>query len=113
MDPLQRRAGQDLKTGLAGAGLPIPACEATYMMTAVGMVRAGLGLAILPASAREIRAEPSLRSRLIDEPGFQRPVLVIKKAGRTLPPASATFLLDITRALSTLDPGSPQLDEKS
>src|SRR3954454_9434754 len=45
---------------IAAGRLPIPACEATYMMTAVGMVRAGLGLAILPASAREIRAEPSL-----------------------------------------------------
>ena len=69
------------------------------MMTAVGMVRAGLGLAILPASAREIRAEPSLRSRLIDEPGFERPVLVIKKAGRTLPPMSERFLIQLKGAL--------------
>src|SRR3954465_14865790 len=77
---------------IAAGRLPIPACEATYMMTAVGMVRAGLGLAILPASAREIRAEPSLRTRRIDEPGFERPVLVIKKAGRTLPPMAESFL---------------------
>jgi DNA-binding transcriptional LysR family regulator len=84
---------------IAAGRLPIPACEATYMMTAVGMVRAGLGLAILPASAREIRAEPSLRSRLIDEPGFERPVLVIKKAGRTLPPMSESFLVQLKGAL--------------
>lgn len=29
------------------------------MMSAVGMVRAGLGITILPASAHEIRAEPN------------------------------------------------------
>jgi DNA-binding transcriptional LysR family regulator len=98
---------------IAAGRLPIPACEATYMMTAVGMVRAGLGIAILPALAREVRAEPSLRSRPIDDPSFGRTLSVIKKAGRTLPPASATFLLDITRALSTLDSCSPQLKEKS
>src|SRR4029453_660664 len=48
---------------IAAGRLPIPPCEATYMMTAVGMVRAGLGLAILPSSARAVQAEPSLRSR--------------------------------------------------
>jgi DNA-binding transcriptional LysR family regulator len=84
---------------IAAGRLPIPACEATYMMTAVGMVRAGLGLAILPASAREVRAEPSLRSRPIDEPGFERPVLVIKKAGRTLPPMAESFLAQLKGAL--------------
>src|SRR3954471_3893598 len=84
---------------IAAGRLPIPACEATYMMTAVGMVRAGLGLAILPASAREVRAEPSSRSRPIDEPGFERPVLVIKKAGRTLPPMSESFLAQLKGAL--------------
>ena len=63
------------------------------------MVRAGLGVAILPASAREVRAEPSLRSRPIDEPGFERPVLVIKKAARTLPPMSESFLAQLKDAL--------------
>src|SRR5829696_5985480 len=92
---------------IAAGRLPIPACEATYMMTAVGMVRAGLGIAILPALAREVRAEPSLRSRPINDPSFGRTLSVIKKAGRTLPPASATFLLEITRALSTLASCSP------
>src|SRR3954468_3591102 len=87
---------------IAAGRLPIPACEATYMMTAVGMVRAGLGLAILPASAREVRAEPSLGSRPIDEPGFERPVSVIKKAGRTLPPACEDFLAQLQGALALI-----------
>ncbi|MBH9863973.1 LysR family transcriptional regulator, partial [Clostridioides difficile] len=75
-----------------GSGrLPRVACEATYMMTAVSMVRAGLGLTILPGAAREIRAEPLLRSRAIDDPLFERPVCLIKKAGRTMPPAAEAF----------------------
>ncbi|HEU0147421.1 MAG TPA: LysR substrate-binding domain-containing protein [Bradyrhizobium sp.] len=70
--------------------IPTSACEATYM-TAVAMVRAGLGIAILPGSAREIRAERDVRSRAIDDPAFVRPVSVIKHAGRTLPPLSDAF----------------------
>jgi DNA-binding transcriptional LysR family regulator len=73
------------------------AAEATYMMTAVAMVRAGLGLAILPETAREIRAELGLASRVIDERGFLRPISLVKKAGRTLPPASTAFLHHLGR----------------
>jgi len=84
----------------AAAGLlAIPACEATYMMTAVGMVKAGLGVTVLPASAKEIRAEPTLKSRPIDDPAFKRSVLVIKKRSRTLPPAAQLFLEDILAAI--------------
>jgi DNA-binding transcriptional LysR family regulator len=71
--------------------IPTSACEATYMMTAVAMVRAGIGLTILPGSAREIRAERDVRSRPIDDAGFVRPISVIKHAGRTLPPLSEAF----------------------
>jgi DNA-binding transcriptional LysR family regulator len=84
----------------AAAGLlAIPACEATYMMTAVGMVKAGLGVTVLPASAKEIRAEPTLKSRPIDDPAFKRSVLVIKKRSRTLPPAARLFLEEILAAI--------------
>jgi len=79
--------------GFHSAGLaPKTTCEAIYMMTAVGMVRAGLGLTILPGSAREIKAEPGLQSKPIDDPAFTRPVSLIKRSGRTLPPLSASFL---------------------
>ena len=84
------RAVTDLAFNRAGL-LPAPASEATYMMTAIGMVRAGIGLTILPTSAREIFAEPSLRSRRISDNNFARPVALIKKAHRTLPPLSRLF----------------------
>jgi DNA-binding transcriptional LysR family regulator len=82
-----------VEAGFHAAGLmPKATCEAIYMMTAVGMVRAGLGLTILPGSAREIKAEPSLQSKPIDDPTFTRPVSIIKRSGRTLPPMSEAFL---------------------
>ncbi|MEP6872953.1 MAG: LysR family transcriptional regulator [Burkholderiales bacterium] len=71
---------------------PVLACETTYMMTAVAMVRAGLGVTILPGSAREIRAEAGIKCRPIDDPAFSRPVSIIKKHNRTLPPSCEAFL---------------------
>ena len=71
--------------------MPAPVAEATYMMTAIGMVRAGIGITMLPASAREIAAEPGLRTRRISDRNFWRPVALIKKKGRTLPPLSKAF----------------------
>jgi DNA-binding transcriptional LysR family regulator len=88
---------------VAAGRLPIPACEAIYMMTAVGMVKAGLGVAVLPASAKEVRAEPSLKSRMIDDAAFARPIAVIKKRNRTLPPAAQLFFEQILAAM-----GSPR-----
>ncbi|VVE89174.1 HTH-type transcriptional regulator GltC [Pandoraea bronchicola] len=71
---------------------PEIACEPTYMMTAVAMVRAGLGVTILPASAREVRAEPELQVRPIDHGECLRPIALIKKRGRSLPPVTQTFV---------------------
>jgi DNA-binding transcriptional LysR family regulator len=84
---------------VAAGRLPIPACEAIYMMTAVGMVKAGLGVTVLPASAKELRAEPSLKSRVIDDAAFVRPIAVIKKKNRTLPPAAGLFFERILAAM--------------
>jgi len=83
---------------------PNLACEVTYMISAVAMVRAGLGLTILPTSARETQIERSLRARPIEDESFVRPISVIKKRGRTLPPASATFLEECLAGLGRLSP---------
>lgn len=79
--------------------IPVPTCEPTYMMTAVAMVRAGLGVTILPRSAREVRAEPALVTRVIDEADFVRPIALVKKRGRTLPPVTEAFVDVIVKGL--------------
>ncbi|MFM0336812.1 LysR family transcriptional regulator [Paraburkholderia fungorum] len=89
----------------ANAGCtPEIACEPTYMMTAVAMVRAGLGVTILPASAREVRAEPELKVRPVDDPAFLRPIALIKKRGRTLPPVTETFVAMLVDRLAARSP---------
>jgi DNA-binding transcriptional LysR family regulator len=70
-------------------------------MTAVAMVRGGLGVTILPGSAREIRAEPDLIARPIDDPRFVRPVALVKKRGRTLPPATDAFVETLIQRMGT------------
>ena len=60
-------------------------------MTAVAMVRGGLGVTILPATAREVRAEPDLVAKPIDDPAFVRPIALVAKRGRTLPRVAAAF----------------------
>ncbi len=99
MDPATSvRAIVDAAFKAAGR-LPIVGAEATYMSTAVGMVRAGLGVAILPGSAMEVRAEQTLRSRPLNAAHFVRQVALIKRSGRTLPPVSESFALMLMKEL--------------
>jgi DNA-binding transcriptional LysR family regulator len=78
---------------------PQIACEPTYMMTAVAMVRGGLGLTILPATAREVLAEPDLIARPIDDPAFVRPIALIRKRGRTMPRIAEEFVTLMVKRL--------------
>jgi len=69
-----------------------PAFEATYMSTAAGMVKAGLGVTILPSSTFEMVELTGLRSRPIKTPALTREIGVIEKNGRSLSPAAESFL---------------------
>jgi DNA-binding transcriptional LysR family regulator len=62
-----------------------------------------MGIAILPETAMEIKALPMLRSAPIDDPRLARSISVIKRRGRTLPPASAAFLDHLGVAFDALD----------
>ena len=70
----------------------LPAYEATYMSTAVGMVRAGLGVAVLPSSAVDLRVAPILTARPIGDPPVLRQVLLMRQAGRSLSPAAEALV---------------------
>ncbi|MFC0389053.1 LysR family transcriptional regulator [Muricoccus vinaceus] len=70
---------------------PLPACEATYMSTAVALVRAGLGVGVLPSSAVDLRVAPVLRTRPIVGPEIRRAISVVRRAGRSLSPAAAAL----------------------
>ncbi|MGC4049104.1 MAG: LysR family transcriptional regulator [Paludibaculum sp.] len=83
---------------------PVPAYEATYMSTAIGMVRAGLGITFLPTSAFESSELGGLNSRILREPGLTRPIVAIQKSGRSLSPAAAAFLNALIAGCRTMRP---------
>ena len=66
-------------------------CEASYMSTAIGMVRAGLGVSILPASV-ERSIHEGIRMMPIHTPGLVRTISIIRKRNRSLSPAAAHFI---------------------
>lgn len=74
-------------------GIPvIPVQEVSYMATAIGMVKAGLGVAILPSSALELDELRSLKAVPIDSNELKRTVGIIQRRHRSLSPAAAAFL---------------------
>jgi len=86
----------------AAAGLVLrPAYEATYMSTAVAMVRAGLGIGVLPATAVDLQVAPVLQTRPIDAPAMHRHILLLRRAGASLSPAAealtASLLASVRR----------------
>jgi len=69
-----------------------PACEATYMATAVSMVRAGLGVTLLPSSAVEINLYNDIAARQIGDLDMIRKIFIIRRRGVPLrPQAQAMF----------------------
>ena len=90
---------QAVEAAFASSGLsPAPACEVTYMSTAVALVQAGLGVAILPSTAVEVRSA-GIVARPVNDRAFVRHVVLIRRK------AAATRTI-VQRFIDTL--ASPQ-----
>jgi DNA-binding transcriptional LysR family regulator len=81
---------------------PTPAYEATYMSSAVGMVKAGLGVAFLPSSALELSELHGLASRVVEHPSLTRDIVAVQKSGRHPSPAAASFLRALLASCKSL-----------
>ncbi|SMF38558.1 LysR family transcriptional regulator [Pseudogulbenkiania subflava] len=68
------------------------ACEANYMSTAVSLVRAGLGVSILPESAVHAAACEGIGMAAIQTAGLTRKIGIIRKRDRSLSPAAERFI---------------------
>jgi LysR family carnitine catabolism transcriptional activator len=68
-----------------------PVQEPVYMSTAIAMVRAGFGVAILPSSASELRSAEDLRRHHIAHRVMSRRIGIIFRRGRSLSPAADEF----------------------
>lgn len=80
----------------------VPAYEITYISTLMGMLRAGLGIGVLPASAVDLRAEPTLRALPIEQPPILRRIVLFRRAGRSLSPAAEAFLHALSDSLAQI-----------
>ena len=75
----------------------VPAFEANYMSTALGMASAGLGIAILPESAGHLGSSAGLSCIPISKPVLNRRIEIIQKVDRCLSPAANEMLRILTR----------------
>jgi DNA-binding transcriptional LysR family regulator len=80
-----------VEEAFAAAGcIPRPVQEPAYMSTAIAMVRAGLGIAVLPSSAAEVRAAGDLGRHRIASRVMSRQVGILSR-GKHLSPAAEAF----------------------
>lgn len=82
------------------------AAEANYMSTALGMVRAGLGVAILPKSAVDSGSILGLAYKQIDAPWLHRRIGIIRKASRSDSPVAEHFVRALHAAVNSMQNGS-------
>ncbi|MEO5821925.1 MAG: LysR family transcriptional regulator [Vicinamibacteraceae bacterium] len=90
---------QRLERTLADRHLPIQvAQEVTYMSTAIGLVEAGLGVAILPESAFTADLARGLRVVGLREPVLRRDIAILMRAGRSRSPAAERLVTALRTA---------------
>ncbi len=75
-----------------------PVAQPAFIISALGMVKANLGVAILPASVLQAEDRRLLNWRPIKNPQLEREVGVFRRRGRTLSPAAELFLTTIRAA---------------
>lgn len=68
-----------------------PTYEVGYMGTAIGLVEAGLGVAVLPAYARSMIDSKKALVRPIESPAVTRQISIVTRAGRSSSPAAEQF----------------------
>jgi DNA-binding transcriptional LysR family regulator len=88
---MAQSSGNRLLIDQALAGLPERpsiVCEALHVTTMLGLVEAGLGVAAVPALAMPGKNHPVLVSVPLDSPVVTRRIGLIRRAGRSLPPAA-------------------------
>ena len=79
--------------GYAEAGMQLePAFEATYVGTIIGLVGAGLGVAIVPGYATSLADKQTTAWRRLEQPTIKRDVTMVYRSGVSISPATKAFL---------------------
>lgn len=84
--------GQLISDTMGGAGVDIhPAYEVAHLWTVVGMVDAGLGVAVLPSYANPVAQMYRIRTVALVEPSIRRESSFLTRRGVMLSPAAKGF----------------------
>lgn len=87
------------EAGFAAAGTVLrPAAEANYAGSLIGMVTAGLGIAVLPGYAATLADQTRVGWTRIEEPLIDREVSLVQRAGVSLSHATQAFVDFIVEA---------------
>jgi LysR family carnitine catabolism transcriptional activator len=82
-----------VESAFKGEEIPLAfAYETNYMSTALGLVNAGLGVAILPETAIDDESSSNIKKLLIQKPDLSRKIDLIQKRDRTLSPAASKMV---------------------
>ena len=95
------------EAGFAAAGLVLkPAREANYAGSLIGMVDAGLGVAILPGYAVKLADPARIGWRRVENPLIDREVSLVQRAGVSLSHAAQGFVDFIVASRAAQRPAS-------
>lgn len=87
------------QAGLVAGELPLePAFEATYSGTLIGWVKAGLGVAIVPAHATALVDEKRVGWKRLEKPAIEREVVMVHRTGISLSPAAQALTGHLLRS---------------
>ena len=86
----------------ARGAFAMPVSEVAQAGSAVGLVRAGFGVTILPSTNLELRGDPGLHSKPIVD--CVRRVALLRKPGHPLTPASKSLIAQLRSKFAGLSP---------
>jgi DNA-binding transcriptional LysR family regulator len=78
--------------------------ELDQLSTVAGMVRAGLGITVVPALTLFHFDSPELHAQPIDTPGMRRQIFVIRRKDRSLSVAARSLLDFMLRRRPSVEP---------
>ncbi|MGY6269127.1 LysR family transcriptional regulator [Achromobacter denitrificans] len=97
-----------------GADAPAPVFEVEHLATVTGLVRAGLGISVVPAMTLFHFGGPDLRIVPLAGKALTRPLYLVRRKGRSLPVAAQALYELLREHSGDIDrPGVPPLSQTS
>lgn len=94
-----------VEVGFETAEIPFkPAYEVSQITTAIALVEAGLGIAVLPTYALAAARYRKVAGKVLTGPSISREVVMIHATGRSISPAVSTFASVVRRYAQQLTP---------